>query len=167
MNRIEVLVAHARYERALMSRDPAEALSVFEDLTRRGHPGAQESLAQCFASGTGTPRDVERALVLWEQINTPEGNFRMGEVLLQEGRIQAALDALLKSARVFHPPALTLLGLMSIRGTHLRKDVWRGVQLLEVAAQQGSGVAQLELAKHLSRSEDKIDHQPAGLALDA
>ncbi|MBF0321647.1 MAG: sel1 repeat family protein [Magnetococcales bacterium] len=126
-------------------RDLVEAKSWFERIPRL-HGGKKFLLATLYWSGVpGAPPDQAKAMALFQQAaeeKSARAQFAMGQ-LHRGGYLGGKPDmtqAYLwyrKAARNAYPPAMTMQGLMSLKGDGILADPKGAVSLLQAAAAEG------------------------------
>jgi TPR repeat protein len=92
-----------------------------------------------------------RYLILSAELGNPDAQLIVARNYYKGGCFYKSIDKTLKwynyLANIHHPKALYYLGMMYLKGNHLKKDYKRALQLLTTAAEYGSVEALRRLKK--------------------
>jgi TPR repeat protein/outer membrane protein OmpA-like peptidoglycan-associated protein len=161
-------LAQGRFEeaRALLEQGRAgEAWQIVEDLALDGDPAALLQAADMLERGLGTPADPALSVRYLGQaagLGVVAAQRRFAQALLRgdgaglvasEDAESAALDWLTRAHRAGDVEAGVDLGEMHLQGRGVARDVARGLDLIQAAADAGSVRAQQRLAAVYDRAQ--------------
>ncbi len=146
------------YEGRGVEKNEAEALRWIRSAAEQDIPNAQISLGSFYASGDCGVRQDAKESVFWLQRASEQGSLEAKNTLLSiygggAKGIQPDYPKFMELAEECYsqgleidPDFLCVAGDMYVEGkNHVRKDVYRGAQMFEVAAKKGSAIGQYRL----------------------
>lgn len=156
----EGLPPHAPGEDSAIPRDAQDAVRMYIQAARMGHPAAQYSLACCLRAGDGTAADPARAAQLFQESAT-HGNanaqWSLGRMYaLGDGVRQSAAESASwyrRAADLGLPMAQFSLGWCCETGFGVPRDTRQAFDLYTRAAQGGDPRAQCNLGSLCERGE--------------
>lgn len=146
------------------SADLFEKLVFADDVPDALRAEARNSLAQCYHSARGRLRDMDKALLFWEQAadgGVVEAAFNVG-IFYDElpGVFKASSPDFAKASKYYrkaakagHVHAATNLGLLLYKHHEHEESALEGMQWLEFAAGKGDWSAQ-EFLRHMKNQAD-------------
>ncbi len=135
-----------------------EALQTLKQLWDDGLAIGAHQLGRAYRDGLGVLPDDEKA-ELWFRHSAEAGNdysqYALGTLLLEQGRISAAISWYERAAEAGNQYAQYHLGKLYLQGNGIPQDIPRAKEFLTAAAEQGNQYAQYALGK-LYLSDNKI-----------
>jgi len=139
-----------RGEDAWRAGDRAAAVEAWRAPAAAGNADAQYLLGRAYESGRGVPRNPEEAIRFYRLAAAqghPAANRMLGLIYFENGRPAEAMVYYERAAAGGDDIAQYHVGLAYLNGDGVPADPARGRKLLELAAAQGNGGAQVELEK--------------------
>jgi hypothetical protein len=146
----------------MVARDYTNAFRWFMAAAQQGAPAAERSVGVMYANGQGTGTNLQAGaewLLRAAAQHDPQALFDLGHAYFSgcgmPRSAKMAFNCFLKSAmydendRLIEPQAMAILGVQSVTGNGLPKDLKFGLKLLESAANDGQAEAQENLGKCL------------------
>ncbi len=138
------------YEQEVESNSHPFIVERLEQLWRRDHPSAAHMLGKLYRDGVEVPVNLSKA-EQWFRISAEAGNniseYALGKMLLEQNRIQEALEQFGHAAAHGNSYAMYRLGKLCLAGDALEKDTDSALEYFTAAAERGNPYAQYALGK--------------------
>lgn len=151
----------------------ASTFSAFLQGAEQGIASAQLFVAQCYANGDGTEKDLAKALSWFEKAaaqGVPYAQYSCAMLYLTgQDPIKPdpakGMEWLKKAADSGLPEAKTDLGLSYLEGRNIEKDEQKGLELIEQASDMGYPHAQSMMAGVYLNGEEGVKDERKGIML--
>ncbi|MDZ4199510.1 MAG: tetratricopeptide repeat protein, partial [Kiritimatiellia bacterium] len=146
----------------------SEGLNLWAQAALEDYPEAMIRLAGVFEKGDLLPRDPVRAMALWvraAKAGSPEALLRVADARFSGQGLAPdpaeGLRLVIEAASKDDPEALRRLAWHLEKGAHIRRDLWRAIELYRRAARGGHAAAQNDLAVILALRNNLNDRVEA------
>jgi TPR repeat protein len=134
---------------SLLTSDPGKAVAGLEALAQRGSTMSMWYLADAYVSGTGLPKDSDRAKYWYakaDQMGCAPASYMLGRMCIKAQEYDVAFAAFSRGAQKGYLPCMYRLAKMFQDGVGTRRDLHECRRLLEAAVSKGHIFSKRDLA---------------------